>query len=37
MFAQLVDAVQTVAITMLVGFLMGLASLIRRLWRGEDF
>jgi hypothetical protein len=37
MMSQLIDAIQTVAITMGAGLLMGLVSLVVKLLRGEDF
>ncbi len=37
MIHQLIDGLQTVAITGAVGLMMGLASLVVKLLRGEDF
>jgi hypothetical protein len=37
MISQLLDALQTVCITMLFGLLLGVVSMISRWSRGEDF
>lgn len=37
MIHALIDGIQTVCITMAVGFVMGLISILYRWWRGEDF